>query len=587
MSSKPSIAKVLRLFIAFSVLAAAALAMPGSRVSVAQTIGPEGPGETAYQADAGELAPEPASALAQAHPNISRAQMDKLHEKKLKLRETTAASSNIDTSGIEGEAGLEAELASASEATVGEGETGFHGTPSAFLIPSNVQNTRANLANGLTSTLAEPAAANEGPNIFYAGNIRHNEFSTNGGATWTNVTVPGGPADAPIQLGDWDVVYDQARGVTFRTGLYVNSSVTNGVIRLFVRRDIAFGDNCTYLIDPAGTSNNTLPDYPHINLSNDFLYLTTNNIGGAAGSRAQVWRINIDQLADCVTASVNTFNYLWPVGQRVFVPVEGAREVMYWASHDNATTLRIFSWPETAAAPSSVTRAVAASTFGVNENCTGGTGNNDWWSNAAAPFEGTILGFALRGAVGHGRIHFYWPVTSDASHTEGHIHGAIFQENTSGAGWVVGSLLAQPVIFNNDFCFGLPQVSANERGDIGMVLGFGGSVDTAATCVGNGCSAARPAVGIDDDFTAGLGVFGAAGGNFSSVAAGTHNRTDSRYGDYFTIHPHEPCDNFFGATAYALNGGTSVTNVNARFVEFGRGRDSPCYSRWDDEDPVP
>jgi hypothetical protein len=371
--------------------------------------------------------------------------------------------------------------------------------------------------------------------------------------------------------------------VTFYSTLYLNAARTNGVVRIFVRRDISQAANCSYTIDPAGASNNTLPDFPHINISNDFLYLGTNNVGGAAGSRAQMYRFNIDQMTDCVTASGNVFNYLWSsgVGQRIFVPIEGARETMFWFFHEDSNTLRIFSWPETTTTVSSVLRDVNASSFGVNEDCSGGTGNNDWWDSLSA----SITGFQNRGALGNGRLHLYWNSASDASHTQGHIHGAIFAINASGAGHVVGSTLAQPVIFNNSFCFGLPNVSANERGDIGMNLVVGGNL--GSTCTGQGCNAARPAVGIDDDFTTALGVFGASGGNFSIYAAGTHNRGDQRFGDYFNIHPHEPCDMWFGGTGYALNGGTAVGNVNARWIEFGRQRDKLCYDRWDDEDPVP
>jgi hypothetical protein len=64
------------------------------------------------------------------------------------------------------------------------------------------------------------------------------------------------------------------------------------------------------------------------------------------------------------------------------------------------------------------------------------------------------------------------------------------------------------------------------------------------------------------------------------VASGTHNPADNRYGDYVSVRQHEPCDLFFNATSYALSGGTAATNVNARYVEFGRNRDNRCYIGW-------
>ena len=108
-------------------------------------------------------------------------------------------------------------------------------------------------------------------------------------------------------------------------------------------------------------------------------------------------------------------------------------------------------------------------------------------------------------------------------------------------------------------------------GDIGATLSYGGKA-------GGGGTAAQGAVGMDDEYTSGLGLIG----TLFQVASGTDNRTDQRQGDYFTVRQHEPCDLWFNATNYALSGGTGVANVNSRYVEFGRGRDEKCWLRWKD-----
>src|SRR5262245_61101782 len=69
--------------------------------------------------------------------------------------------------------------------------------PQLLVIGRNSKNTNANNA-ALASTLAEPAAANNALHVFAAGNFNHAEFSVDGGTTWANVPLPGGPADAPI-----------------------------------------------------------------------------------------------------------------------------------------------------------------------------------------------------------------------------------------------------------------------------------------------------------------------------------------------------------------------------------------------------
>src|SRR2546425_3787910 len=172
-------------------------------------------------------------------------------------------------------------------------------------------------------------------------------------------------------------------------------------------------------------------------------------------------------MADCVGTTTTTFS--WPFsteGQRVWRPVEGAnaKETMYWMHLANTSTARIFSWPETAASPTNVIRAISASTFG-NPDCRGGVRDFDWIDGLSA----SGIGFDTSGAVGHDRIAWYWQVAPDTatSHNQGHMHAAVF----SLAGPF--TLISQPHIFNINFCYENPNVSANKEGDLGMSLSFG------------------------------------------------------------------------------------------------------------------
>ena len=351
--------------------------------------------------------------------------------------------------------------------------------------------------------------------------------------------------------------------MTFWSVLYTTSSATNGVVRIFVRRNMPAADSCSYTIDPGGTANNVLPDYPHLGLSDNFLYLTTNNTGGA-GTQHQVRRFNIDQMADCVSASTNTFTSTGPGGsQRVVTPVEGARDTMHWGWVETSTSFRIFSWPESTTTVSSALRSLTHASAFVNPDCRGGVGNFDFIERSTA---WSIAGFRLRGAVGAGRISFYWNVGPDSSHPQGHVHAAVFREFDK-------ALIAQPHIFNSGHCFGYPAVGVNDRGDLGLTIAAGGKA-------GGGGTAAQGFVGIDDSFTPGVGFFQ----SLSLTAGGTHNRSDGRYGDYFTSRRQTPCGLAWAATNHALLNGTATANVNARYVEFVRGRDNTCYTGWRDED---
>jgi hypothetical protein len=507
-------------------------------------------GVTQYQVETGQVQPISGAALQSAAAPLSNAQMEALLQERFKLR--AAAGVRVDSApspkGLPLVAGPETTVAPAGQ---------FPPNPQLFVIGRNNK-----VVNGFSqSTLAEPAAANDALRVFAAGNFAHAEVSTNGGASWTNVPLPGGPSDAPINCCDHDVVIDDARRVTFHADLYTNAAQSQGVVRIFVLRTAPTAA-CFFDIRSNVTSGTALTDFPKLGLTKRFLYLTINALG-AGGGFARIIRFNIDQLSDCVSTSFSTFTQSFNIfGQRVWRPAEGTNniEAAYWGQSDNATTFRVFRWRESDAGPTSVTRTVTASSF-RQPDCRGGVGDFNWIDALSAAGVGfSTVGAAAPGALGGpGFVVFYWTVGADAVHTQGHIHAAAFSLTDF-------SLLAQPHIFNNGVCFGKPNVTANKRGDLGISLGFGGKA-------GGGGAAAQGAVGIADEFTGGIGFFQQLFG----TAAGTHNRSDERYGDYFTIHPYEPCEKWFSATNYALLNGVSAANVNERYVEFGRQQSLRCY----------
>jgi hypothetical protein len=451
-------------------------------------------------------------------------------------------------------------------------EPEFHGTPSLFVIGRNNKNTRANAAGG--STLAEPAAANNARLVFAAGNLSHTEYSTNGGVTWTNLPLPGGPGDAPLVWGDMDAVIDDARRVIFHSNLYLNAGQTNGIVRLFVRRSLptapglASPPNCAYDIDPGGAANNLVPDYPHLGLTKRFLYLATANFVAGNWTVSQMRRFDLDRLVECpATITASVFNSpASPIGQRTWVPAEGTNDAdtMYWGQVENNTTFRIFQWTDAAAAPSSVIRAISPSQF-FNATCRGGVNDVDFIERSSS---WDIRGYRLRGALGRGLVTFVWNAAPDGVHTQEHVHAAQFRQ--------VGlSLVSQPHVFSNSLCTAYPSISANKRGDLGVVLVRGGR----SIGGGGAATAVKGYVALEDEFTPGT-AFSA----LQLVADGTHN--PDRFGDYFTIHPHEPEEKFFSATAFAFLNGTALANVNSRYVEFGRRVYRRAYLAHRDQFPV-
>lgn len=402
------------------------------------------------------------------------------------------------------------------------------------------------------------------------------EYSTDGGVTWTNVPVPVGPPDTPTPCCDNDIVIDDARRVIIHSMLYSGPGMFNNIVRVFVRRSLptVAGSpapaSCFYDLDPSGTENNIQPDFPHLGLTKKFLYLGTNEQGAVpSGQRARMYRVDLDQLVDCpATVSFSAFTQqpASVFGQRIWVPVQGTNntDVMYWGQFDDAndTAFRIFSQRDGSSGNFAVIRALPPTTFSApNSNCSGGVNNVSWFNEA------NNQGFSLRGALGRTGLLFLWAASPDAVHTQVHVHAARFDPSTM-------NLLDQPHIFSNNLCTARVDVSANKRGDFAVTLARGGR-----NAGGGGiATAVKGYVTVMDEFTG--GVFGP----LVRTADGTHNA--DRFGDYFTIRPHEPDHEFFTATNYALQLGTDLGAVNSRYIEFGRMRYLRSYNSHRDQFPV-
>jgi hypothetical protein len=448
-------------------------------------------------------------------------------------------------------------------------ETEFHGTPSTLNVLNNVLNPIAQ--DGTQLTILEPTTVNEGNTGIYTGNWFFS-YTTNGGANWTEEAIPAGSVTNPYFCCDIDSLYDAARGIFVWSALYCAAvdCATTGSVVIFVRQTAAGGNTCSYELDYTALFNEG-PDYPHLGVSNKFGYVSVNSFTATGSwSASDMWRFNLDQAADCATVDNDLFSYFGVVGnnvvlgQRAFVPGTNTQAAMYWAQSDNTTQLRIYKWPETSTSVQQFVRTVGTTTF-ANSNCKGGTNNAEVFTN---PTAWSIIGFRHRTAVAGPRVLVLWNGAADAGHANAHIRGADFQEPNL-------VLMSQPDIFSSAQCYNYPAVVGSERdGHYGLAVLFGGKV-------GGGGPALNTAIGIDDDYTPGIGVF-----DLATVTSGTHNPADGIAGDYISVQRHRPCGlSAFVATGYELNGGTAASNIRGHYVEFARNRDRTCFERWKDVTP--
>ena len=101
-------------------------------------------------------------------------------------------------------------------------------TPDTFVLGKSVINPNLPLP-GQTS-IVEPSVSNMSLQAFYLSNDRA-DFTSDGGLTFTQVPIPGGPPDAPNFCCDQTIVYDPSHSMWLWSRLYTKG--INGVVQIY------------------------------------------------------------------------------------------------------------------------------------------------------------------------------------------------------------------------------------------------------------------------------------------------------------------------------------------------------------------
>ena len=504
--------------------------------------------ETGRFSAAEQLSPDRPEAIAPG-VQLTPLQHEQLLNKLLDLRHRNAAQKPAVGAGP----GTQVSGRAVPETKVGAAEDII--SPGSFYIGKNLEYP---IVGDARSTVAEPSFDNNG-NRWFATMNWNRGYSTNAGSTWTGIPDDAGPADAPLFCCDQDVIHDHGRDRTFYSVLFVDSGLTTGAVRIYVRNYNNLTDKCSYTIDPGA---GTLLDYPHLGLGNNYIYLTANRITGGGWSGAIVYRANLDQVAACQSTGFQAFVWTGGVGQVVWTPARSMQDTLYLVTIENTSQLRYFWSPESGTAVNTQLVNVEASNFGA-ATCTGGKSGNNWMGDTLST---SSIGFQIRSALAHDNgteyLATYYTVNANpgVGFTQAYAAGVISQtpDSIKGTGF---AYLNQADIFNGGACFGIPDVVANARGDLGLSIAFGSS--------STGGGPAQGYVAISDDYTRGT-----TRGFFATVflvASADDNPT--RFGDYFTARTQEPADlAFTGATYGLLSGG-----INVALTEYVRGRYAQGY----------
>jgi hypothetical protein len=411
-------------------------------------------------------------------------------------------------------------------------------------------NTIVDLAtSNTTSQVGEPSVANNGRFIFFSGNW-YGSLSLDSGATFRYVNpytkfprVNGGFCCDQV------VLYDLSRDLLFWLLQYVEDGTRN-TLRLAIARGDTLATNTWYYYDftPDGVNaawTRQWFDYPDLALSSNFLYLTSNMFRLSGGwTRAVILRVSLDELA---AGAGLTYNYYASTTHGSFRVTQGARDTAYWGAHTNLSSLRVFSWPENT---TTVTwNDVAVTPWSDAVRAAPGPDGRDWCGRA----DGRITAaWVAKGVIG-----FMWSAAQNPP-TRPYPYVRVVRINEA-----TKTLIAEPDLWNRNFAYCYPATAPNDRGDLGLSVFYGG-----------GTVHPSHAVGIDDDFTPGVGW------SLVTTRAGTNGPDRNRWGDYLAVRRHAPDGLTWVATGYTQQGGSAGTDIEPRFVHFGRRRDEPAVIRW-------
>jgi hypothetical protein len=270
-------------------------------------------------------------------------------------------------------------------------------------------------------------------------------------------------------------------------------------------------------------------DFPDLAVGANMLYVTANGFLGQNWTATVLVRIPFSGIAGGnITAqhTVSRDNFNFRVAQNC-----GARA--FWASHQNTSTLRVFSWDETAPQPAFRDVTVASWAAGDYQSATPDGFN---WLGRADP---RILGATKAG----NELWFGWGANSGGANNRPKPYVQIARVRATSFG-----VIDNMNLWDANFAINYAALTTNAKGEVGVSYMFGG-----------GGRAPSHAVGI-------------LSGTRSDIitANGAHGPSGNRWGDHLTIRRHYPNRSLFAATGYTLQNGSGAQDGNPRFVLFGR-----------------
>ena len=414
-------------------------------------------------------------------------------------------------------------------------------TTTASKIPHIFVNNKVVDMKSVSSlTYNEPSLAKKGNIIFYTGN-QYAARSSDGGSSWTYVSLPN---DMPNNA-DQHVLYDFSHDIFIWYNQGDQDSNGENHIRISISKDAFHW--WSYDIKPTDLNNTWTRqwfDYPQLALSNNYLYFTSDLTRPGNNSddifRAVIVRIPIDVLINDKPLKYDYFDCEYSSCNGDFGPVQGATDTMYFAAKNSESQMILYEWPESSSTVKNKFVRDIPNTNLANTGrifCAGPDGNN-WCGRSASAF---TSGWKIGNTIG-----FFWTADKGNGFPQPFVDSATFRVSDM-------KYLSRPSLWSPDYAWQFASAFPNSKGDLGIIAFYGGGKLNPSV-----------AIGIASDFNGTLQHW-----EMYPVVSGTNGPSDSQWGDYLTIRPYDKSRPLWVASAFTLQGGTTVYSIEPRYLVFG------------------
>ena len=397
------------------------------------------------------------------------------------------------------------------------------------------------------SNVGEPSTAIKDQVVFYTGNW-YAAMSSDGGRSFSFIdpTTQFMNADPPssnfccdqvvhyiaqIDTFVWLMQYGPETGDNVqRLAFATSADVVRGRWRLF--------DITTQLLNVQGA----FMDFPDLSVGANCLYVTTNLFGPGTEQGSAVIRIPFDGIGANRVAAQPFVS----MDFQSFRVAQNCGTTAFFAAHQDTSTLEVFSWGESEAAPGA-SQAVGVARWIGGNGYTSRTPDGSRWLDRADP---RITGATMAG----NELWFAWGVDSGSNHRPRPFVQIARIDSAN------MTLIENINVFDPDsaICYGA--LSSNENNEVGISYMIGGGSRFPSHVVGILTGTRKDVV--------------VAAGDRGPLLDPQTNKGE--WGDYLTVRQAFPNRKLFAATGYTMKGAGDGSNRDAtpRFAIFGRASDA-------------